>query len=237
MGTLGKYFAYRWMTGGGGGDGGDNPLVYFMILLGGMMLGLIAVLYAFQFVYNVVRGVMLLAPHLATTLVTLVLLTVYVTLVTPYSREHVDEAINDRLFHTIGAAGVLTALLFATSLYLTDLFTADPALLASIPVLGFVGVYLYSTYMIDRYVGAMDDGGPLRLSVLTPVMFVIVVGVFQLPVNPILSTVVGVAALIGPFSISMATIYYRHPSGLTSLSEGPEDAPQTSGMNAPGTDD
>ncbi|WP_254862252.1 hypothetical protein [Halovivax gelatinilyticus] len=194
MGLLGKYAAYRWLSSGDGG--GSGALVVFLAVFAGIMLAIWAVFEAFSYAWNLtygfVRPFFMVYPPV-TVPAGVVLGGWVLTRIGPYSAEKANAIVNgtDETY-SFAVSGVV-AVVAVNAVFLIGHYEAFPEPSGGTGVvlgLLLVAIMLYGLYELVhlpyrciRLVVRAPRGTSYAIAFLSPMVFVILTGAFDLPVD------------------------------------------------------
>lgn len=205
MGLLGKALAYRWATGGGGDDGAGGAALAVIFLVFAAFFGVIwATGTILGFIWGVIKStvqpVLLLFPPV-TIPIAMVVLGFLFTLVGPYPSEKATAFLgedSDKLPFTQRTGWAMVAvnavLLFPQMNPIPDLGAIDSLVLTvlaailiggTVLVLGIYGLYelFHTPYRNTRLLLHAPKGRWYAIGALSPILFVIVSGGFEVPLG------------------------------------------------------
>lgn len=224
MGFLEKAVAYRWVTQGrGGGGGGGTALGLVLMIFLAIALAIYAVFAAMSAVtsaiYNLVRPVLVFAPHLTTFLAGLLLVGVVNVVVAypPGKARKILSSTDDSLSYYARAIGTITLLgggLFAFDAgyfyYVSDEMNPLAEIGLAAVLVYLIYKYFLVLYQTHRLVRCAPNGVLYSTAVLLPITTGTVITIFNVPTNyPDYGALSVVSVISVPIILGAALVKYR----------------------------
>lgn len=220
MGPLGKYATYRWLSAGRGGGGGGGA---GLVLVVGIFAVVVGVLYAvsevLSFVWGVVYGIVrpvLVAFPLVTVPLAVVLFGWLFTRVGPYSAEKTEaflDGAGDKLPFAARAAWAVAAINVTFLTAHTESFPEPNGVLGialglAVALLLLYGIYefFHLPYRCLRLVLHAPGGSGYAVAFLSPMLFVVLAGAFDVSLGGSLALPAGVSSEIAVAVGSLAFV-------------------------------
>ncbi len=254
MGLFEKYIAYQWMS-SGDGDGGDSDGIAVFVIIGAIIAALAGIVWAmtailsivWNFVYGLVRPVLVVFPPVTVPLAVILIGWLF-TLIGPYPTEKMEaflDGTDDKLSFTGRSVWALIAINSIFIMAQFDLFPEANGVVGIIFGLVVALFLLYGLYEVFhlpyrciRLLLHAPDGTRYVIAFLSPVIFLIVSGAFNVPLNiPIVSSIrlnSEIAVAVGALTILNATYLGGVLAVLLKQDEIHPESPQTKSNSHPG---
>lgn len=199
MGWLEKAAAYRWLSAGRGGSGGGDAGLVLVIIFGaialvaGIVYGVVQLVsFLWGIIYGTVRPVLSIYPPV--TIPSAVVFSAWVlTLIGPYSTEKTRALVDrtsDGLSFATRTGLAIVVVNFTLLVSYTESFPEQGGLLQSLFGLGFALVLLYGFYVMFhfpyrclRLILHIPKGAYYSIAFLSPLLFILISGIFEVPVT------------------------------------------------------
>lgn len=189
-----------------------GPLTLILVGLVFFFLFMLALEAALSFLYNTIRGVLMVSPVLSTLLGGLGLALVLLAFTGAYSPEQASEYLSNKenFVRNTSLSVAAVAILFTMTEYGP---LAGPSGESGIPVIsflivGFTCYCLYCLYKSTKLVGSLPDGNRYQFAILFPITASLVQVTFSLPVYTPLEYLLSVGLIVAiPFAI--AAVHFR----------------------------
>lgn len=228
MGLLEKAIAYRWVSQGRGGDDGMGPLGLVLVGLVLFFLFMLAVEAFLSFLYDTIRGVLMISPVLSTLLVGFGFALLILALTSSYSPEQASEYLSSKEDFVTNASLSVAALaiVFLATEYGP---LAGPNEESGVPIISFIIVgltcyCLYCLYQSTKLVGSLPNGSRYQLAILFPIAASIVQLTFSLPIYTPLEYLLS-GGFIAALPSAIAIVYYRVKPYLDTVPTTRQDSP------------